>query len=550
VSESIDTESMLKSIGDEYQVCQTQMTDCLCTPEGLAALGEKISQSQANRLVIGACRPLCEPEQKGNISRSISFAPELVEITDTRSSIVMFANPVQPDKKNRAEPIIKSLLNAAVIRAAHAEPDPPEISVPEPGSTLIAGGGIAGMTAALAIAGHGYEVFLTEISHHLGGSLNWLNNTIEGHDIGHLREQTIKKVQAQPLITVYTGAQIKSSDRISDGFITTIEKQDRKEIRITHGAVILATGAIPLSADICGPKKDQRIIDQQQLEAALGKNEITPGKLSSVCMILCAGTRKEPRNYCSRVCCATALKHALYIKQANADVCVYIFYRDIMSTGFLEAYFTRARKAGVIFIAYDPQCPPEIVPQKDVVRVFGKEPLLGRKLEISADLVVLATGMEPAAGPDLAPIFGAECDEFGFFKEAEYKWQPVFSGTPGVFACGTGLRPGSIPESIASAEAAAQQVLCMFAARQKDVPRPVARVRHSLCSLCGACIQACPLGARSFDPDSQKVEVNAFACSGCGACAAACPNFASWVENFSPAELMAEISAIAEPGDM
>jgi heterodisulfide reductase subunit A len=221
-----------------------------------------------------------------------------------------------------------------------------------------------------------------------------------------------------------------------------------------------------------------------------------------------------------------------------------------MSTGFLEAYFIRARKAGVIFIAYDPQCPPEIVPQKDVVRVFGKEPLLGRKLEISADLVVLATGMEPAAGPDLAPIFGAECDEFGFFKEAEYKWQPVFSGTPGVFACGTGLRPGSIPESIASAEAAAQQVLCMFAARQKDVPRPVARVRHSLCSLCGACIQACPLGARSFDPDSQKVEVNAFACSGCGACAAACPNFASWVENFSPAELMAEISAIAEPGDM
>jgi heterodisulfide reductase subunit A len=169
-----------------------------------------------------------------------------------------------------------------------------------------------------------------------------------------------------------------------------------------------------------------------------------------------------------------------------------------MSTGFLEAYFIRARKAGVIFIAYDPQCPPEIVPQKDVVRVFGKEPLLGRKLEISADLVVLATGMEPAVGPDLASIFGAECDEFGFFKEAEYKWQPVFSGTPGVFACCTDLRPGSISESIASAEAAAQQVLCMFAARQKDVPRPVARVRHSLCSLCGCLPEFRILGGKFF----------------------------------------------------
>ncbi len=82
-----------------------------------------------------------------------------------------------------------------------------------------------------------------------------------------------------------------------------------------------------------------------------------PAELGVVAMIQCVGSREEPRNYCSRICCMTALKNALYLKEQNPEIDVYIFYRDLMAYGFLESEYTRARQAGVIFIQYSPETP-------------------------------------------------------------------------------------------------------------------------------------------------------------------------------------------------
>ena len=157
--------------------------------------------------------------------------------------------------------------------------------------------------------------------------------------------------------------------------------------------------------------------------------------------------------------------------------------------------------------------------------------------------MVLATGVVPNLPEDLAEAFGAEVDQDGFFQEAESKWRPVDSLKEGVFACGLAHSPRSIAESIATADAAAQRALRILSRESLPAGKVVARVRHSLCSLCERCIDACEYEARTLDLDLEKVLVNPVMCQGCGSCAAICPNGASVVEGFHKQQMLDIIDA-------
>ena len=109
-------------------------------------------------------------------------------------------------------------------------------------------------------------------------------------------------------------------------------------------------------------------------------------------MILCVDSRDNTKNYCSRVCCPTALKQARMLKEKNPETNIYVLYRDMMACGFAESHFTRARSENIIFISYEPGRLPEIVTDKDgddgAITVKTMEPVLGMPIEIEADLVV------------------------------------------------------------------------------------------------------------------------------------------------------------------
>jgi heterodisulfide reductase subunit A len=105
------------------------------------------------------------------------------------------------------------------------------------------------------------------------------------------------------------------------------------------------------------------------------------------------------------------------------------------------------------------------------------------------------------------------------------------------------LAPGNIGESTALAEAAAQRALGILARRLLPAAKVVAGVHHSLCSLCERCIEACPYGARTIDPDHEQVLVNAAMCQGCGSCAAVCPNSAAVLEGFLEQQMFEVIDA-------
>jgi heterodisulfide reductase subunit A len=362
-------------------------------------------------------------------------------------------------------------------------------------------------------------------------------------------EETLRKVDKHPHIDVHLGTRISASFGDAGNFLTTVENSEGKAETLQHGAVILATGGREASTEAYGYGRSDAVITQKEMESRLAGKECDTGTLTSVVFIQCVDSREEPRNFCSRVCCPTSLKHALALKEQKRELNVYIFYRDIMTHGFAESYYTAARQSGVIFIQYETANKPRVsVPEGGggPVTVTAVEPLLGMPVEIEADLLVLATGIAPQLPAELASAFGADTDQDGFFQEAESKWRPVDALKEGVFACGLALSPRSISETIASAAAAAQRSLRILSHDKLPAGKVVASVRHSLCSVCERCIGDCPYNARTLDLNREKVMVNPVMCQGCGQCAAVCPNSAAVVQGFRERQMMGVIDAALE----
>jgi heterodisulfide reductase subunit A len=402
------------------------------------------------------------------------------------------------------------------------------------------------MTAALALADHGFRVSLVESAGRLGGNLHWMTRTLEGRSTAPLLEETVQAVEKHALIDVYTGSRVTASFGGIGRFHTTLEGPEGRAVDFVHGVVILATGGDEARTESYHYGENPAILTQKEVQQKLNDGALDVDSLSSVVMIQCVDSREEPRNYCSRVCCATALKHALAFKKQRDDVAVYVLYRDMMTYGFTESYYTRARRAGIIFIPYAPEEKPRVELPADAsgtVQVRVHDPICDRDLYIAADLVELAVGVVPHLPADLAGVFGARRDEDGFFAEAESKWRPVESLRAGVFACGLCHSPRSVAETVATARAASQRALAILAQERLPAGHLTSLVRHSLCSLCQRCVQACPYDARRVDDENECIVVDALMCQGCGACAAECPNGAAVVQDYDERRMLGVIDA-------
>ncbi len=171
----------------------------------------------------------------------------------------------------------------------------------------------------------------------------------------------------------------------------------------------------------------------------------------------------------------------------------------------------------------------------------------GDPVEVAADLVVLATPMTPSKqASELAQTLRAAVDQNGFFNEAHPKLRPVESLTAGVFLAGTAQGPKDIPETVAQASGAAAKVLQMFSLDAMAQEPAVACVIEQLCAACGACVEACPYGAREVHRLRHIATVNAALCQNCGGCVAACPNKASQVSNWTPKQVLAMTDVIVD----
>ena len=530
-----DPEFLAHALRADPAVSAVAVVENLCTAGGREQLTARVRKAVPNRLLIGACLPHAHQRTLKDLSRECGLDPSLMEVIDIAPWAM--ASAEEPSPRGAL-----AQLRAGVARLKWVNLAPvPEIRV-EP-RALVVGGGIAGMTAALTVAEHGYGVDLVEASERLGGNLTWIRRTLEGQDVQALLADTVKRVEKHPRIQVHTRSHVVHAHGEVGAFATVVEGPENRVLQLEHGVAILATGGTEAPAPSSPQGAGPAVLTQSEVERRLADGRLDAALLDTVVMIQCVGSRQEPRNYCSRVCCATALKHALLIQERNPQANLFVLHRDMMTTGFSEAAFTRARAAGVIFVPYPVDRPPRVETAGAGVTVTVDEPVLGRPLKIEAQLVILATGIVPAFPRELAEAFGVRRDRDGFFEEAESKWRPVDSLKEGVFACGLALSPRTIAESIATAEAAAQRALRILSRERLATGKVVASVRHSLCSLCEQCINACPYGARALDEDQERLVVNPAMCQGCGACAAVCPNDASVLEGFPAQQMLAMIDA-------
>jgi heterodisulfide reductase subunit A len=321
---------------------------------------------------------------------------------------------------------------------------------------------------------------------------------------------------------------------------------------ILHGATILATGGSEAVPREYGYGECDAVLTQGELERALADSDIDPAGLETVVMIQCVGSRERGgREYCSRICCAAALKNALRILDANPEARILVLYRDMMTYGFRERFYTEARERGVLFATYDIEGKPvvEIEDGAPIVRYLDQ--VLDREIRVTPDLLVLSPGMVPSDGTELAERLGIKLTPDGFFEEADYKFRPVETLREGVYVCGLAHSPRSISESLAMAEAAAQRALTVLSQRELTTARLVSGVRPTLCATCGVCVDLCPYEARSFDDSGDRIVVDELACQGCGICVAACPSgaasFAGLAERQVMATLDVQLSELALP---
>ncbi len=538
---SEDFKALQSRLGSRSPAPQVFMIERICTQSGWDTLVEKLVGSEFNRVIIGACMPCLYGRRLAELGRQTGLSPALMEMVDICTPALRGGDDSGPTLKH-----IETILKMSLEKICEANPELAS-SQKVIQKALVIGGGVAGMTAALAIADHGFEVHLAEKSDSLGGLARRINQSIERASIADLIDKLRKGVEHHPRIAVHKCASVINSQSHAGNFLTTIEVDGGGPKLIEHGAVIVATGGMEAPTNDYSHGASDLILTQLELETQIEDGAIDPAKLESIAMIQCVGSRENGRNYCSRVCCTSALKNALFLKERNPDLDIYIFYRDIMTYGFLETYYTRARREGIVFIQYTPGKKPVVSLKHDGgIKIVAWDPVLGRDIALEPGRLVLSTGIVPGDQRMLADLFGVELNEDGFFKESDYKWQPVNSRKRGVFICGIAHSPRSIPESIATAQAAAQRALGMLNRERNQAGAIVAEVRHSLCARCERCISACPYDARYRNEDEDIIEVDRLACQGCGSCAAICPNGASVVRGYGDRQVMAMLDAALE----
>ena len=312
---------------------------------------------------------------------------------------------------------------------------------------------------------------------------------------------------------------------------------------------IVATGGVEYKGREYSYGQHPGIMTQLEFEALLANQPSAISHQQSVVMIQCVGPGEK---FCSRLCCSTALKNALKIKELNPQAEVTILYRDIRTYGFKERLYTEARRAGVRFIRFDFDHKPtvEISNHQIVVRVH--EPILNRAADLRPDLLVLSTPIVPQKDArELSARLKVPLDADGFFLEAHPKLRPVDFSSDGLFMAGVAHYPKFLDETIAQAQAAAARAAIILSQDSVLTNARVAVVDNTKCVGCLTCVRACPYDVPKIKMNFTGVGnivgaayIEPAMCQGCGICAAECPAKAIQLRHYRDAEMLPKIDAL------
>ncbi|MFC2154267.1 FAD-dependent oxidoreductase [Candidatus Altiarchaeota archaeon] len=435
----------------------------------------------------------------------------------------------------------KDIPDSVVEASAAASKALGKVSVQQ--RTLVVGGGISGMTAALSLAEKGLNVDLMEKTGELGGNLKNAHYTLEGNDVQNFLKEKRETVEGNKSIDVHLNTSVKKVDGHAGNFKVQLVKENA-ELSQRYGAIILATGAKEDRPSSYLLGRDKRILTQKEFEELLSIGKVQ--KKKEVVIIQCVDSRDKNKGYCSRVCCQEALKNALKLKELNPNSNIYILYRDIMTYGSMEDYYSKARKKGIIFVRYNLDNKPTVETSEGALKVKVDDMLLGETLEFQPDTIVLSTGIASGENKELSEVLGLPLDNDNFFQEANTKYRPTEFFKDGIFVCGLAHSPRSIKESISQAQSAAGEAISLLAGQDLSSSQTTAETVDRWCVGCSLCVDVCPHEARVMDEEKKVAVVLESLCRGCGLCAVACPSSAAKLKGFKDQELISMINSAIE----
>lgn len=557
IGESIDVDA-LSAVANEFSIAKCANHPALCGEEGVALMKKDVEAGDVDSVLIAAC--------SGRVKTDVfSFDPmtTILERVNIREHVAW----CQPAGEEDTQMMAEDYMRMWITKVEKTTLPKPYMEASEK-AILVIGGGVSGLQSALEAAQAGYEVKLVEKEPELGGKmLQWHKNTPLGPPYQELSEITIQeaidKVRANSNITVFTGTTVEKIAGAPGMFDVTLSN-GAGALRI--GSIVLAAGWKPYDAtklEHLSYGKFPDVITSVQMEEMAKAGKITcpsdGSEPSVVAFVQCAGSRDENHlPYCSAVCCRVSLKQAEYVKQQNEENKVIVFFKDMRTPEQSEEFYKKVQKDGVVFVKTDTAQLAIGEGSEHKLSIEGTDELLNEPVMMEADLVVLATGMQPAVVDD--PILNLEYRQGPALPELKYGFPdshfvcfPYETRRTGIYTAGCVRQPMTATRAASDgAGAVLKAIQCVEMVSQGKAVHPRAgdtsypELFIQRCTQCKRCTEECPFGMYNEDVKGTPLP-HPTRCRRCGICMGSCPERIISFNNYSVDMIGSMIKSVNVP---
>lgn len=557
IGEAIDFDA-LSSVAKEVGVSKIVSHECLCGPDGSKIIKDDVASGSVNCVVLGAC--------SGRVKSEIfNFDPMqiITERVNLREHVVW----CQPAGHEDTQAMAEDYLRMGIIRVQKTTlPTPYREALDK--TLLVVGGGTAGIQAAMDAAKAGYNVKLVEKEAELGGHMAKWHKCLPLHppyqDFEDIKiSESIQEIESLKNIEIFKNTTIEKISG-APGMFDVILNNGGGPLRV--GSIVLAAGWTPYDANKLqhlGFGKFQDVVTNVNVEEMAKAGSLTcpsDSKIPSVVgFVQCAGSRDpEHLPYCSAVCCRVSLKQALYFKEQNEETKVVIFYKDMRTPEQSEEFYKRVQKEGVIFVKTDTSKISVTEGSEMKLSVEAIDELLGEPIQMEVDMLVLATGMQPAVldnpilnleyrrGPALPAL------KYGF-PDSHFVCFPYETRRTGIYTAGCVRHPMTCSRSKSDGTGAAlKSIQCVELTSQGKAVHPRAGDMSypdlfiQRCTQCKRCTEECPFGMYNEDIKGTPLP-HPTRCRRCAICMGSCPERIISFNNYSVDMIGSMIKSIVVP---